>query len=141
MKLHSALLELLDEDTDGRTDRQTEAKGYIYTSFCCEHVKKRISNTEKNIKARPTVLWNVTPCIEVKVYGRFRRTFYLHRQRMVAKFTYFEQQQQRTKDTPAKRFFFRMARQPLGGLGLLIFRRFTITHFRHTTLSRTPLDE
>jgi hypothetical protein len=27
------------------------------------------------------------------------------------------------------------------GLGLLIFRGFTITHFRHTTLGRTPLDE
>jgi hypothetical protein len=38
--------------------------------------------------------------------------------------------------------FFPMARQPLGGLGLLIFRGFTITHiFRHTTLGRTPLDE
>jgi hypothetical protein len=34
-----------------------------------------------------------------------------------------------------------MAREPLGGLGRLIFRDFTITHFRHTTLSRTPLDE
>jgi hypothetical protein len=32
-----------------------------------------------------------------------------------------------------------MARQPLGGLGHLIFRGFTITH--HTTLGRTPLDE
>jgi hypothetical protein len=32
-------------------------------------------------------------------------------------------------------------RQPLGGLGLLIFRGFAITHFRHTTLGRTPLDE
>jgi hypothetical protein len=37
--------------------------------------------------------------------------------------------------------FFPMARQPLGGLGLLIFRGFAITHFRHTTLGRTPLDE
>jgi hypothetical protein len=37
--------------------------------------------------------------------------------------------------------FFLMARQPLGGLGRLIFRGFTITLFRHTTLSRTPLDE
>jgi hypothetical protein len=36
--------------------------------------------------------------------------------------------------------FFRMARQPLGGLGLLIFRGFTMT-LRHTTLDRTPLDE
>jgi hypothetical protein len=34
-----------------------------------------------------------------------------------------------------------MARQPLGGLGRLIFRGFTITLFRHTTLGRTPLDE
>jgi hypothetical protein len=33
-----------------------------------------------------------------------------------------------------------MARQPLGGLGLLIFQGFTIT-LRHTTLGRTPLDE
>jgi hypothetical protein len=38
-------------------------------------------------------------------------------------------------------FFFPMARQPLGGLGRLIFRGFTITHFRHATLGRTPLDE
>jgi hypothetical protein len=37
-------------------------------------------------------------------------------------------------------FFFPMARQPLGGLGRLIFRGFTIT-LRHTTLGRTPLDE
>jgi hypothetical protein len=35
-----------------------------------------------------------------------------------------------------------MARQPLFGcLGLLIFRGFTITLFRHTTVGRTPLDE
>jgi hypothetical protein len=34
-----------------------------------------------------------------------------------------------------------MARQPLGGLGRLIFRGFTITQFRHTTLGRIPLDE
>jgi hypothetical protein len=34
-----------------------------------------------------------------------------------------------------------MAGQPLGGLDRLIFRRFTITHFRHTTLGRTALDE
>jgi hypothetical protein len=33
-----------------------------------------------------------------------------------------------------------MAQQPLGGLGRLIFRGFTIT-LRHTTLSKTPLDE
>jgi hypothetical protein len=39
------------------------------------------------------------------------------------------------------RILFPMARQTLGGLGLLIFRRFAITHFRHTTLGRTPLDE
>jgi hypothetical protein len=38
-------------------------------------------------------------------------------------------------------FFFSMARQPLGGLDRLIFRGFTITLFRHTTLGRTPLDE
>jgi hypothetical protein len=37
--------------------------------------------------------------------------------------------------------FFSMARQPLVGLGRLSFRGFTITHFRHTTLGRTPLDE
>jgi hypothetical protein len=37
--------------------------------------------------------------------------------------------------------YFFMARQPLGGLGRLIFRGFTITLFRHTTLGRTPLDE
>jgi hypothetical protein len=37
--------------------------------------------------------------------------------------------------------FIPMARQPLGGLGLLIFRGFTITHFGHTILGRTPLDE
>jgi hypothetical protein len=34
-----------------------------------------------------------------------------------------------------------MAPQPLGGLGRLIFRGFTITLYRHTTLGRTPLDE
>jgi hypothetical protein len=34
-----------------------------------------------------------------------------------------------------------MSQQPLVGLGLLIFRGFTITHIRHTTLGRTPLDE
>jgi hypothetical protein len=34
-----------------------------------------------------------------------------------------------------------MAPQPLGGLGRLIFRGFTITLFRHTTFGRTPLDE
>jgi hypothetical protein len=34
-----------------------------------------------------------------------------------------------------------MARQPLGGLGLLVFRGFTITLSRHTTVGRTPLDE
>jgi hypothetical protein len=39
------------------------------------------------------------------------------------------------------KFFFSMARQPLGGLGRLIFRGFMITHFRHTTLGRTPRDE
>jgi hypothetical protein len=38
-------------------------------------------------------------------------------------------------------YFPPMARQPLGGLDRLICRRFTITHFRHTTLGRTPLDE
>jgi hypothetical protein len=38
-------------------------------------------------------------------------------------------------------FFFPMGRQPLGGLGRLIFRGFTITQFRHTTLGKTPLDE
>jgi hypothetical protein len=39
------------------------------------------------------------------------------------------------------KFFSPMARQPLGGLGVLIFRGFAITVFRHTTLSRTPLNE
>jgi hypothetical protein len=34
-------------------------------------------------------------------------------------------------------FFF----QYLGGLGLLVFRGLAITHFRHTTVGRTPLDE
>jgi hypothetical protein len=38
-------------------------------------------------------------------------------------------------------FFSPMSRQPLGSLGRLIFRGFMITHFRHTTLGRTPLDE
>jgi hypothetical protein len=37
--------------------------------------------------------------------------------------------------------FFQWLDSPLGGLGRLIFRGFTITHFRHTTLGRTPLDE
>ena len=37
--------------------------------------------------------------------------------------------------------FFAMARQPLWGLGRLIFRGFRITLFRHTTLGWTPLDE
>jgi hypothetical protein len=32
--------------------------------------------------------------------------------------------------------FFPMARQPLGGLGRLIVRRFTITLFRHTTFGK-----
>jgi hypothetical protein len=36
---------------------------------------------------------------------------------------------------------FSIAPQPLGGLGRLIYRGFTITHFRHTTVGRTPLDE
>jgi hypothetical protein len=43
--------------------------------------------------------------------------------------------------TAIEYIFFPMARQPLEGLGLLIFRGFVITHFRHTTLGRTPLDE
>jgi hypothetical protein len=38
-------------------------------------------------------------------------------------------------------FFFPMARQPLGGLGRLIVRGFTITDLRHTKLGRTLLDE
>jgi hypothetical protein len=37
-------------------------------------------------------------------------------------------------------FFFPMARQTLGGLGLLIVRGFAITHFRHTTLGKTSLN-
>jgi hypothetical protein len=37
-------------------------------------------------------------------------------------------------------FFCPMSQQPLGGLGRLIFRGFTI-RLRHTTLGRTPLDE
>jgi hypothetical protein len=45
-----------------------------------------------------------------------------------------------TSSMPWKRIFFPMAGQPLGGLGLVILRRFTIT-LRHTTLGRTPLDE
>jgi hypothetical protein len=41
-----------------------------------------------------------------------------------------------------RQVFFPMARQPLGGLGRLIFRAFTITHFfRHATLGRTSLYE
>jgi hypothetical protein len=36
--------------------------------------------------------------------------------------------------------FFPMARQPLGGVGRLIFEA-SRSHIRHTTLSRTPLDE
>jgi hypothetical protein len=36
--------------------------------------------------------------------------------------------------------FLSMAQQPLGGLGRLIFRGFTIT-LRHTTVGRTPLEE
>jgi hypothetical protein len=39
-----------------------------------------------------------------------------------------------------KHFFIPMARQPLGRLGRLVFRGFTVTHFRHT-LGRTPLEE
>jgi hypothetical protein len=39
-------------------------------------------------------------------------------------------------------FFFPMARQPYMGLGLLVSSRFhNHTHFRHTTVGRTPLDE
>ena len=34
-----------------------------------------------------------------------------------------------------------MTRQPLGGLGRLIFRGFTTTLFKLTTVGRTPLDE
>jgi hypothetical protein len=51
--------------------------------------------------------------------------------------------ERRFKRFPKERslFFFPTARQPLGGLSLLVFRGFAITHFRHTTLSRTPLDE
>ena len=41
---------------------------------------------------------------------------------------------------PIDLIFFPMAPQPLGGLGRLIFRGFTIT-LRHTTLRRTSLDE
>jgi hypothetical protein len=37
--------------------------------------------------------------------------------------------------------FFPMARQPLAGLDRLIFRGFTISLFKHTTLGRTPLGE
>jgi hypothetical protein len=44
------------------------------------------------------------------------------------------------RKTAYKTIFFSMARQPLGGLGRLIFRGFTITLFRHTTFGRTPLD-
>jgi hypothetical protein len=38
-------------------------------------------------------------------------------------------------------YIFPMSRQPLGGLGRLIFHGFTITDCRHTTIGRTPLDE
>jgi hypothetical protein len=38
-------------------------------------------------------------------------------------------------------FFLQWLDSPLGGLGRLIFRGFTITLFRHTTVGRTPLDE
>jgi hypothetical protein len=39
-------------------------------------------------------------------------------------------------------FFFSMARQPYMGLGLLVSSRFhDHTHFRHTTVGRTHLDE
>jgi hypothetical protein len=38
-------------------------------------------------------------------------------------------------------FFFQWLDSPYGGLGRLIFRDFTITLFRYTTLGRTPLDE
>jgi hypothetical protein len=39
-------------------------------------------------------------------------------------------------------FFFSMARQPYMGLGLLVSSWFQgHTHFRHTTVGRTPLDE
>jgi hypothetical protein len=37
--------------------------------------------------------------------------------------------------------FYPMARQPLGGLGRLIFFEVSRSHFRHTTIGRTPLDE
>jgi hypothetical protein len=45
--------------------------------------------------------------------------------------------------TPSNLFahFFFKARQPLGGPGRLVYRGFAITHFRHTTVGRTPLDE
>jgi hypothetical protein len=46
-----------------------------------------------------------------------------------------------THEETRRYFFFPMARQPLGGLGLLIFRGFVITLVRHTTVGRTPLDE
>ena len=45
------------------------------------------------------------------------------------------------KETQVFYLFFPMARQPLGGLGLLIFRGFAITHFRNATLGKTPLYE
>jgi hypothetical protein len=49
----------------------------------------------------------------------------------------------RIEETPLSigYFFFQWLDSPLGGLGLVILRRFTITHFRHTALGRTPLDE
>jgi hypothetical protein len=46
-----------------------------------------------------------------------------------------------TRRLTARLFFFPIAQQPLGGLGRRIFRGFTITHFRHNTVGRTPLDE
>jgi hypothetical protein len=39
------------------------------------------------------------------------------------------------------RFFFLWLDSPFGGLGRLIFRGFTITHFRLITFGRIPLDE
>jgi hypothetical protein len=43
-------------------------------------------------------------------------------------------------NTPYCLFSFPMARQPLGGLDRLIIDA-SLSHFRHTTVGRTPLDE
>jgi hypothetical protein len=46
-----------------------------------------------------------------------------------------------TTTTTTTTMFFQWLDSPLWALGRLIFRRFTITLFRHTTLGRSPLEE